>query len=129
VSNNQAFIIGTDPAVSFGFMTAQSGSPFIPTSLSGTYAGGSLAPVDSSVNNVVSIAVAGSSNLTVTQDVSNNTGLSQVQAAGTTSLTDASTGRFTAALGNTSEILYLVSTGQYFALSTDNTARVDIFGQ
>jgi large repetitive protein len=129
VSNNQAFIIGTDPAVSFGFMTAQSGSPFIPTSLSGTYAGGSLAPVDSSVSNVVSIAVAGSSNLTVTQDVSNNTGLSQVQAAGTTSLTDVSTGRFTAALGNTSEILYLVSTGQYFALSTDNTARVDIFGQ
>jgi hypothetical protein len=32
-------------------------------------------------------------------------------------------------LGNTSEILYLVSTGQYFTLSTDNTARVDIFGQ
>jgi hypothetical protein len=129
VSNNQAFIIGTDPAVSFGFMTPQSGSPFIPTSLSGTYAGGSLAPVDSSVSNVVSIAVAGSSNLAVTQDESSNTGLSQVQAAGTTSLTDASTGRFTAALANTSAILYLVSTGQYFALSSDNTARVDIFGQ
>jgi hypothetical protein len=129
VQPNQAFIIGTDAAVSFGFMAQQSGLPFLPTSLSGTYSGGSLAPVDTSVSNVVSIAVAGSSNLAVTQDVSNNTGLSQVQAAGTTSLTDASTGRFSATLGNTSEILYLVSTGQYFTLSTDNTARVDIFGQ
>jgi hypothetical protein len=77
----------------------------------------------------VSIAVAGSSNLTVTQDASNGTGLSRSQAAGTTSLTDASTGRFSATLGSTTEILYLITTGQYFTLSTDSTARVDIFGQ
>ena len=60
VSNNEAFIVGTDAAVSFGFMTAQSG-PFTDASLSGTYAGGSLAPVDANVSNVVSIAIAGSS--------------------------------------------------------------------
>ncbi len=129
VSNNEAFIVGTDAAVSFGFMAPQSGSPFIPASLSGTYAGGSLPPVDSNASNVVSIAVAGSSTLTVTLDVSNGIGLSQSQAAGTTSLTDASTGRFSATLGSTTEILYLVTTGQYFTLSTDSTARVDIFGQ
>jgi hypothetical protein len=129
VQPNEAFIIGTDTAVSFGFMAPQSGLPFLATSLSGTYSGGSLAPVDTGVSNVVSIAVAGSSNLAVTQDVSSNTGLSQVEAVGTTSLTDAGTGRFSATLGNTSEILYLVSTEQYFALSTDATARVDIFGR
>jgi hypothetical protein len=129
VTNNQAFIIGTDPAVSFGFMTPQSGSPF---SLSGTYAGGSLAPVDPGVSNVVSIAVAGSGALTVTQNVSNAGGLSHGQAVGTTTLTDASTGRFVATLGSATEILYLVSTGQYFALSAvpnDPDVRVEIFGQ
>ena len=132
VTPSEAFIIGTDTAVSFGFMTLQSGSPFSSASLSGTYAGGSLAPVDTGVSNVVSIAVAGSNNLIVTQDVSNASGLSQVQAAGTTTLTDASTGRFVATLGSATEILYVVSTGQYFALSAvpdDPDVRVEIFGQ
>jgi hypothetical protein len=129
VTMNQAFIIGTDTAVSFGFMAPQSGSPYLATSLSGTYAGGSLAPVDPGVSNVVSIAVAGLNTLTITQDVSNTNGLNSSQATGTTALTDAATGRFTATLGTTSEILYLVSPTQYFALSTDATARVDSFGQ
>jgi hypothetical protein len=132
VTPSEAFIIGTDTAVSSGFMTLQSGSPFSSASLSGTYAGGSLAPVDTGVSNVVSIAVAGSNNLIVTQDVSNASGLSQVQAAGTTSLTGASTGRFVATLGSATEILYVVSTGQYFALSAvpnDPDVRVEIFGQ
>lgn len=129
VTTNTAFIIGTDSAVSFGFMTPQSGSPFMSTSLSGTYAGGSLAPVDPSVSNVVSIAVAGLNTLTVTQDVSNANGLNLNQATGTTAMTNAATGRFTATLGTTSEILYLVSPSQYFALATDATARLDSFGQ
>jgi hypothetical protein len=132
VSTNEAFIIGTDTAVSFGFMTPQSGSPFSAASLSGTYAGGSLAPVDASVSNVVSIAVAGSNTLNVTQDVSNASGLSQSQAVGTTSVTDATTGRVAVTVGNTTEILYLISTGsgaQYVSMSTDATARVDMFAQ
>jgi Putative Ig domain len=139
VTTNQSFIIGTDSAVSFGFMAAQSGVPFTIASLSGTYSGGSLAPVDSSASNVVSVAVAGASSLTVTQDVSNANGLTQSQVSGTTEVTDAATGRFTAALGGISEILYMVSPAptppaqgppsQFFQLSTDATARVDIFGQ
>jgi hypothetical protein len=129
VTTNQAFIIGTDAAVSFGFMTPQSGSPFTTASLSGTYAGGSLAPVDPGVSNVVTVAVAGLNTVTITQDVSNATGLSLNQATGATALTNAATGRFTATLGSTSEILYMVSPAQYFALSTDATARVDSFGQ
>jgi hypothetical protein len=131
VTTNQAFIIGTDSAVSFGFMTPQSGSPFTTASLSGTYAGGSLAPVDPSVSNVVTVGVAVLNTLTITQDVSNSNGLSLNQATGATALTNATTGRFTATLGSTSEILYMVSPSQYFALggATDPTARVDSFGQ
>jgi hypothetical protein len=129
VTTNQAFIIGTDTAVSFGFMTPQFGSPFTTASLSGTYAGGSLAPVDPDVSNAVTVAVAGLNTLTITQDVSNANGLSLNQATGATALTNATTGRFTATLGSTSEILYMVSPTQYFALSTDATARVDSFGQ
>lgn len=133
VTTNQAFIIGTDTAVSFGFMTPQVPPQlgFSATSLSGTYAGGSLAPVDSSVWNVVSIAVAGSNALTVTADVSNQNGLTQSQTAGTTAV--ASNGRATVTVNTNPEyqILYMVSPAQFFVLggSEDPTARVDIFQQ
>jgi hypothetical protein len=129
VSDNQAFMIGTDSAVSFGFMTPQSGEPFSDASLSGTYAGGSLAPVDPSVSNVVSIAVAGSGSVTVTSDISNANGLSQNQASeGVASV--AANGRVAVTEnGSTVEILYLASPAQYFALVTDATARVDLFAQ
>ncbi len=131
VTSNQAFVIGTDTAVSFGFMTPQSPPPsgFSDASLSGTYAGGSLAPVNPSVSNVVSIAVAGSNTLNVTADVSNEDGLSQTQNAATTSVAPI-TGRVVVTQnGNTVEILYLVSTSQFVALSSDSSARVDNFQQ
>jgi len=128
VTTNQAFIIGTDSAVSFGFMTPQSGSPFTAASLSGTYAGGSLAPVDPTVSNVASIAIAGSGAINVTADVSSTSGLSQTQTSGTTSV--ASSGRAVLTVnGNTTNILYMVLPSQYFSLATDSTARVDNFAQ
>jgi Putative Ig domain len=128
VADNQGFIIGTDTAVSFGFMTAQAG-PFTDTSLSGTYAGGSLAPVDPNVDNVVSIAIAGSGSFNVTADISGANGLSQSQVAAGIG-TVAMNGRVPIILnGNTVDILYLVKSGQFVALSTDPTARVDIFQQ
>ena len=128
VSNNQGFIIGTDAAVSFGFMTAQAG-PFTDASLSGTYAGGSLAPVDPNVSNVVSIAIAGSGSFNVTADISGANGLSQNQANAAIG-TVAMNGRVPITLnGNTTDILYLITSGQFVALSTDATARVDVFQQ
>jgi hypothetical protein len=126
-NNVEAFIIGTDPAVSFGIMAAQQG-----VSLSGTYAGGSLAPVDSAVSNVVSVAIAGSNTLDVTADVSNANGLSQSQVSETTTPPDAQGRVVVTENSNTAEILYLISPTQFFALdalSTDPTARVDIFQQ
>ncbi len=129
VSPNQAFIVGTDAAVTFGLMEPQSGAPFSNVSLSGTYAGGSLAPVDPTVSNVVSIAVVGSGIIDFTTDVSNSTGLSQVQATqNITSL--ASDGRVVLTEnGSTAAILYLVLPSQFFSLSTDTNARVDMFQQ
>jgi hypothetical protein len=131
VTTDQAFIIGTDSAVSFGFMTPQSGLPFTTASLSGTYAGGSLAPVDPSVSNVISIAVAGSGNLNVSADASGPNGLSQSQVATSTAV--ASSGRVVVQENqNTVEILYMVSPTEFFALDAatgDTTARVDIFQQ
>ena len=124
VSSNEAFIIGTDSAVSFGFMTAQSGPPFL---LSGTYAGGSLAPVDPAVSNVVSIAIAGSSTLNIIADVSNETGLSFNQISDVTATSASNPSRVVVTENtNTTQILYLVSPDEFFALSTDSTARVDI---
>jgi hypothetical protein len=128
VTTNQAFIIGTDPEVSSGFVTPQSGSPFTPASLSGTYAGGSLAPVDSSVSNVVSTAVAGSGTLNVTAYASGPNGLSFNQDVETTAV--ASDGRVVVTQNQgTVDILYLVSPAEFFSLSADPTARVDIFQQ
>jgi len=128
VTDNQAFIIGTDSSVSFGFMTGQSSF-----TLAGTYAGGSLAPVDPAVGNVVSIAIAGSNTLNVTQDISSENGLSQNQFSAATASSVSNPSRFLVTEnGNTTEILYLVSSGEFFALdaaSGDTTARVDIFQQ
>lgn len=132
IAPNQAFIIGTDTAVSFGFMTPQSGLPFSDASLSGTYAGGSLAPVNPDVSNVVSITVAGSNSLTVTSDISSKNGLSQNQAGGGMPSVAANGRVAVAENGNPSaEILYMVTPAQFFAMSGsgDTTARVDIFQQ
>jgi hypothetical protein len=125
VSPNQAFIVGTDAAATFGLMDQQSLSG---VSLSGTYAGGSLAPVDPAVSNVVSIGVVGSDIIDFTTDVSNTTGLSQTQF----SLTIASDTNGRVVLtenGSTAAILYLVLPSEFFSLSTDTNARVDVFQQ
>jgi hypothetical protein len=132
VSDNAAFIIGTDTAVSFGFMTPQvQPGTYTSTSLSGTYAGGSLAPVDPNVSNVVSIAIAGSNPLNITDDASGPNGLSFNQIVATTAVE--SSGRVAVTEnGNTqAAILYMISPAQFFFLSGQNDpiARVDIFQQ
>jgi hypothetical protein len=132
VNSNQAFVVGTDTAVSFGSMTPQQ-SGF---TLSGTYAGGSLPPVDPAVSNVVGVGIAGTSTLDLTQDISSNNGLSVSQSSGTTAPSAGNPARVVVSQsGNQTEILYLVSTTEFFALDApspadgDTTARVDIFQQ
>jgi len=131
VQPDEAFIIGTDSAVSFGFMTLQQ----VGSSLSGTYAGGSLPPVDTGVWNVVSIAIAAPNSLNLTQYISNNNGLSESQTSDATASSVSYPSRYVVTEnGNTTEILYVVSPQEFFALDAapapgDTTARVDIFQQ
>jgi hypothetical protein len=131
VGPNQAFIIGADPAVSFGFMTPQSGQPFSSTALSGTYAGGSTAPPAPSVSNVVSIAIAGANTLGITADTSSASGLTQTQSVEDI-VSVATNGRVEVAQGgNRTRIFYLISPSQFFGLTADTNLypRMDVFGQ
>jgi len=129
VASNEAFLIGTDSGVSFGFLQGQSGS-FSDASLSGTYAGGSLAPVDPAVDNQAGIALVGSSNtLTLTTDTSDTQGLHYAQTSGI-GYTVSSDGRVQLTEnGSPVEVLYLISPSQYVGISTDANARVDAYQQ
>ncbi len=126
VGVNQAFVMGTDTNVTFGFMENQSG-PFTPASLSGTYAGGSLAPVLSSGGTQVDVAIAdGVLNLAFTTDSSTSSGLTQNQTANDTYSLVAS-GRGTVI--ETGTIFYMVSPTEFISLSTDVDATVESFQQ
>ena len=129
VGQNEAFVVGTDGSVSFGFMWAQSGSNFTKASLSGTYLGGSREPVSTSVGvEVDSISADGKGNLTGTSDTNSSasgTGTNSITATYTTS----SSGRVVASQsGSVSMILYIVSSSQAVALPTQssNPKMIDI---
>jgi hypothetical protein len=130
VSTNQAFVLGTDTNVTFGYMQNQSG-PFTTASLSGTYAGGSIAPVLSSASTQVDIEVAdGVSVVSFTTDSSTSGGLTQNQSAsGTYSLpTNQSRGTITIG-GIETEIFYMVSATEFVSLLTNADATIENFQQ
>lgn len=129
VSANQAFVMGTDANVTFGFMQAQSAGPF---ALSGTYAGGSIPPVLPSASTQVDIAVAdGVSAANFTTDSSTSGGLSQNQASSTTyTLNPNGRGAITPVSGGHAEIFYMVSSAEFVSLITDtDDATVEAFQQ
>ena len=128
VAQNQAFIVGTDPAVTFGFMESQSG-PFLAASLSGTYAGGSIAPIKSGASNQVdTMAADGVMNLNpITTDSSTSSGLIQNQSASAT-YSVMSNGRGVSA-GITNTIFYMVSPAEFWSLSSGADAVLERFQQ
>jgi hypothetical protein len=140
INTDQAFIVGTDAAVSFGFMLPQTTPIFSAASLSGLYAGGTLPPVELSVSTAcarsaciygeVDAATAnGAGTLAVTSDISTSIGQLQNQAA-TDSYSVGSNGRALVTLnGSTTEILYLVSPTEFFALSAGANPFVEQFQQ
>lgn len=133
VSPNEAFLVGTDANVTFGFMTAQSGT-FTTASLTVAYAGGSIAPVSSAgTNEVVALVPDGAGGFTATTDSSTGSGLGQNQASsGGYSVIANGRGVFTVNSINTS-IFYMISAtapgAEFFSLSTDANATVDMFAQ
>ncbi|MBZ5570871.1 MAG: Ig domain-containing protein [Acidobacteriia bacterium] len=132
VNSNEGFLVGTDPAVTFGFMKNQPGpGQFTAASLSGTYAGGSVAPIVSAGNNQIDIAISnGVDTLQFTTDSSNTTGLSQGQTSSWT-YTMAATGRAQATKAGADAVIYMVSPTEYFQLSggQDPNAMVEAFQQ
>jgi Putative Ig domain len=130
VSPNQAFMIGTDAAVTFGFTQFQSGpSPFLPASLSGTYAGGSVAPLlpGTGASTQVDIAVAdGVSAFDFTTDSSTSTGLLQNQVTND-SFSLLSNGMGTVTQSGTT--FYMISPTQFISLFTDVNATIENFQQ
>jgi hypothetical protein len=118
VSTNQGFALGTDTNVTVGFMENQSG-PFTAASLSGAYAGGSIAPVLSSAGTQVDVAVAdGVSTVGFTTDSNTSGGLTQNQTtAGTFSL-NPTNGSGTITVGSETEIFYMVSAAEFISLVT-----------
>jgi hypothetical protein len=133
VSSNQAFIVGTDAAVTFGYMGPQAG-PFTSASLNGTYAGGTVPPVLLSGINQLDVVTANPGAippLTFTTDVSSTRGLSQDQTTNATfSLPSTTNGRGTIPqTGTPTQVFYMVSPSEYWTLFMGAVPTVEIFQQ
>ena len=72
VSNSQAFFLGGNGGVDFGFFQLQTGGPFSNSSLSGSFAFGNIDPEYSGTNINVGEAVFTSPNVNVTEDDNGN---------------------------------------------------------
>jgi hypothetical protein len=131
VSQNEAFLIGTDGGVSFGMFEPQSPGPFSNSSISGTYAGGSITPVGSNVSDEVDeFVVTSAGNFSVTSDNSSGGGLtSNKMQSGTYSV--AANGRTTATVtGQTGSVfLYIVSPTKAVGFATDTSPKLVVFEQ
>lgn len=130
VSTNQAFVMGTNANVTFGFMENQSG-PFTTASLSGTYAGGSVAPVLPGAGTQVDIEAAdGVSTVNFTTDSSTSSGLAQNQnSSGTYSLPNNNSRGTITVNGSETEIFYMVSPTEFVSLFTNTDATIEGFQQ
>jgi hypothetical protein len=133
VNQNEAFILGTDAAVTFGYMKGQTppSGGFSAASLSGTYAGGTVAPVLSSIVNQLDIATAdGKGNFpSVTTDQTTSVGPVQGKSSTATySFTSITNGRGTIT-GTATEIFYMVSPSEYWTLFMGTTPAVEMFQQ
>ena len=138
VQPNQGFLVGTDPAVTSGFMKGQ--SPPL-TTLSGTYAGGSLAPIllnpscallssPCPSGEVDAASADGSGTLTLMFNASTTKkGLLQNQGPLSLSYSSPSTnGRGTIPpSGNPTDIFYVLSSTEYWDLSVNTSGMIRIF--
>ncbi len=129
VGPSQGFIIGSDPGVIFGFMQSQTPSPFTATSLSGIFAGGSVVPTTAGASSQVDIATAsGATTLNFNTDANGAGGLNpNLTSTGTYSLVS---GRGVLTVnGSEAAIFYMVSSTEFWSLSTSADAGVELFQQ
>jgi hypothetical protein len=106
---NQGFIVGTDLAVTSGYLEPQSGAPFQNSSMTGPYAGGTINPATLSVINAAAwLSSDGSGNISGSENTSGPGGPGTQQLAYTYSVD--STGRIVVQQnGSASAIMYVIS--------------------
>ncbi len=133
VGANQAFVVGTDPAVTFGFLEQQaaSSSGFSNASIAGPYAGGSVAPVTKDVTNAVTWMLAdGSGNINGTSNTSGPGGPGGPSNFTYTYTVDGTGRTVVQQNGNTIGIAYVISGTKFVLLpTTDPNPALSIFGQ
>ena len=130
ISQNKAFMVSTGSNPDFDWMEPQTGGPFSNASFQGTYAGGSLPPLDyANAGNEVDVGPAdGSGTFTVGGDSSKSGGIDQ--SSGTiVSYSIAANGRGTAqSQGDKAPaVVYVISPTKSVVLITDTDARVLVF--
>jgi hypothetical protein len=130
VGPNQAFVMGTDANVTSGFIEAQSGAPFSATSLSGTYAGGTFAPVLSGADAQADIATADNATSTLSFSTTSGTGGQNLTSSENYSVGVSGRGTMTPLSGGQPEIFYVVSPTEFISLfSIDTNATTEDFQQ
>jgi hypothetical protein len=131
ISQNHAFFVGTGSNSIFGTIEPQTGAPFSNASIAGTYAAGTLPPLDyANGSNEVDVGPAnGLGTLTLNGDYSQSGGIGQ--SLGTVvSYSIASNGRGTAeAQGDQApSVVYVISPTKFVILRSETDARVLVFG-
>lgn len=121
VQGNQGFLVGTDAAVTFGFMKAQSPG----ATLNGTYAAGSIPPVLSGPSGEVEAATASAGALSFIYDASTPAGLLQNQSATTGYSVPVSNGRGT--ITSPPQIYYAVSATEFWTLTQNAGGMIEIY--
>ncbi|MFZ0913070.1 MAG: Ig domain-containing protein, partial [Candidatus Korobacteraceae bacterium] len=127
ISQNHGFFVGTGSNSIFGTIEPQSGAPFSNASIAGTYAAGTLPPLDyANGSNEVDVGPAnGLGTLTLNGDYSQSGGIGQ--SLGTiVSYSIASNGRGTAeAQGDQApSVVYVISPAKFVILRSETDARV-----
>jgi hypothetical protein len=130
IDSSHAFVVDADASASSGMLELQSGSPFSNASFSGSYLGGSLSLVNTSVLNQVGIVAAdGAGNVLFTTDSSTPTGLVQYENVAGTYAVD-STGRVVVTTpGGDTRIFYIVSPAKVAYLTSDGGGYLGSFAQ
>lgn len=123
---NQGFLVGTDAAVTFGFMKAQTPG----STVSGTYAGGSIPAVLSGPSGAVKAAGASAGALALVYDASTSGGLLQDQSVATGYSAPTGNGRGTITSmppANIQAIYYVVSPAEFWTLTPSASGPIEIF--
>ena len=130
VSQNKVMFVGTGSNSLFGMTEPQTGGPFSNASMAGSYAGGSLPPLDY-LNSSTELEVGpadGNGNLVVSGDSSGSGGLDQ--SFGTlVNYSIAANGRGTAeAQGDQAPaVVYMISPTRFVVMMPKTDARMDVF--